>query len=541
MDDKIQKKINALFDSYRKNLPIKIKSIEKLWHDLLQHWDTVQFQTLHRDVHSLCGSAGTYGYCELGKSARQMEIFLKSLMVYDEISLEARKKITDYLVTLKTVFETENPKMPSLFEKDAEDEIPEDKYIYIMEHDQRLVDELTDSLKHSAYNPHQIQDLITLQLAVQEKPPIALIINTAYLDKAGVEFLLEIQKKQLSPIPLFCIVPNEDLIPRLQAIRAGCDAFFQKTVDISHITQMLNHKFSTSTGDPYRILIIDDSESLAEYYSLILNQAGMIAHAITNPLTLLDELESFQPDLLLMDIYMPECTGLELASVLRQEINYTKIPIIFLSTEEDKNKKLFAISLGGDDFLTKPIPPQHLISAVRSRSKRASILNYYMKTDGLTGLLNHSSILKQLNIELIRAKQNKTPLTFIMIDIDHFKNVNDTYGHPIGNMVIKKLAELFLTRLRSNDTVGRYGGEEFALILPGTTVIDSKKICNGLRVKFSEHLFNTDKNEFFVTFSAGITCFDGINDATTIILEADKALYKAKQLGRNQICVFEKE
>jgi len=87
-----------------------------------------------------------------------------------------------------------------------------------------------------------------------------------------------------------------------------------------------------------------------------------------------------------------------------------------------------------DDFLTKPISPQHLISAVRSRSKRANILNYYMTTDSLTGLLNHSSILKQLTIELARAKQAKVPLSFIMLDIDNFKKVNDQYGHPVGDL-----------------------------------------------------------------------------------------------------------
>ena len=311
--------------------------------------------------------------------------------------------------------------------------------------------------------------------------------------------------------------------------------FFQKPVDISYLTRLLSHKYGETTGEPYRILIIDDAPSLADYYSLILTQAGMIARAITNPMELLKEIEAFQPDLILMDIYMPGCTGLELATVLRHEINYTKIPIIFLSTEEDKNKKLFAISLGGDDFLTKPIPPQDLISAVLARSKRASILNYYMTTDSLTGLLNHSSILKELDIELTRAKQKKIPLSFVMIDIDHFKKINDTYGHPVGDIVLKKLAELFLTRLRNQDTIGRYGGEEFVLILPGANLIDSKKICNDLRVNFSKICFKEAGMSFFVTFSAGISFFSGENSAKNIILDADLALYKAKNMGRNQV------
>ncbi len=256
---------------------------------------------------------------------------------------------------------------------------------------------------------------------------------------------------------------------------------------------------------------------------------------------LLKELDLFQPNLLLMDVYMPECTGFELAAVLRQESNYTKIPIIFLSTEEDKDKKLFAISLGGDDFLTKPVSPQHLISAVRSRSKRASILNYYMTTDGLSGLLNHSSILKQFEIQLNRAQLANLPLSIAIIDIDHFKKVNDTYGHQAGDEVIKKLSSVLLSRLRNQDVVGRYGGEEFVLILPGTSCDDATKIANNLRVQFSQYLFKVDNHDFSVTFSVGVSCLREMSSAAEMIKQADYALYQAKNIGRNQVVAFQSE
>lgn len=538
MDDKIQQKLHELFLAYSKNLPAKIQGIETLWQKQMQHVDSIQFQTLHRDVHSLCGSAGTYGYPELGKAARQLEILLKSLLGNDIIADNIQKKITSYIEQLKTVLAREMPENASRLETDSLT-VSENKLVYIMEQDSALSTKLIESLQHASFNAHAIQDVITLQFAVQERPPVAIIIDTQYLKQDGIQSILDTQKQQQTPIQLYCIVPNEDVLPRIQAVRAGCDMFFQKPVDISYLTQLLNHKYSETMGEPYRILIMDDAELLADYYSLILTQAGMIARAVTNPLNLLKELESFQPNLILMDIYMPECTGLELAAVLRQEMNYTKIPIIFLSTEEDKNKKLFAISLGGDDFLTKPISPQHLISAVLARSRRASILNYYMTTDSLTGLLNHSSTLKQLDIELTRAIMKKIPLSFVMIDIDHFKQVNDTHGHLIGDMVLKTLAELFLTRLRNQDTVGRYGGEEFALILPGATFEDCKKIMDDLRIKFSQYCFDETGVPFFVTFSAGISSFSEKKNAVTIISEADKALYKAKKLGRNQVCCEE--
>ncbi|KTD46241.1 regulatory protein (GGDEF domain) [Legionella quateirensis] len=524
---------------YSQKLPDKIHHIETLWKEQQHHWDLSQFQDFHREVHSLCGSSGTYGYIELSKAARQMEVFLKNILTHGQFTHEDKNQIVTYINQLKKVLSLELPKQLPVVESKPEPQV-EKKVIYILEQDEILSRHLYESLIQIDYEPFLIQDLITLRRAVEEKVPVAIILDTHYLKDNGIETILDLQKEQAIPIQLLCILPNEDIKPRLEAIRAGCTAFFQKPVDVIQLTQILNYKCSTIADESYRILIIDDSESLAEYYSLILNQAGMNARAITNPLCLLKELESFKPNLLLMDVYMPECTGFELAAVLRQESRYTKIPIIFLSTEDDKDKKLFAISLGGDDFLTKPISPQHLISAVRSRSKRASILNYYMTTDSLSGLLNHSSILNQLDIQLAKARQEHLPLSFIMVDIDHFKKINDSFGHPVGDMVIKKLSSMFLSRIRSQDHVGRYGGEEFALILPGSTPYHSKTIADNLREQFSQCRFIIENEHFSVTFSAGISFFDGLKSGSTIIEQADQALYQAKQLGRNLVVIFDK-
>ena len=415
----------------------------------------------------------------------------------------------------------------------------ENKRIYIVKQDTILKNAITEHLIQAGFNPYPIQDLDELETAVKKKPPLAIIVDSQHLNSTDIEKLVRLKKEQASPLQLFGLVPDSGLIPRLNAIRAGCTALFQKPIDLQHFTNVLNHKCSSATGDPYRILIIDDSEALAQYYSIILNQAGMITRAMTNPLKLLEEMESFQPNLLLMNIYMPECTGFELAAILRQESNHAKTPIIFLSSKEDVDKHIFAISLGGDDYLTKPISPQHLISAVKSHSKRASILNYYMSTDSLTGLLNHASILKQLDIQLSRAKEAGTSLSFIMIDIDHFKKINDNYGHPAGDDVLKKLAALFLSRLRRQDSVGRYGGEEFALILPNATIEASQKISDDLRRKFSQYTFTANESTFSVTFSVGITCFGMQQTASQMIDQADQALYKAKKRGRNRVVVFE--
>lgn len=537
MDDKIQKKIDELFILFSKNLPERIHTIEIQWQNQLKNWNFVSFQEFHRQVHSLCGSAGTYGYTALSHTARKMEILLRSILEKGSMTVAEQEKITNFLSLLKSVLAHEAPEKPGLFSGKEKDE--ENKLIYILESEFALVSELKNHLKQIGYDVQHIKNMAQLHRAVSERQPISIIINAAYLDAEGIALILRIKKEQQRPFQLFCIFSNADLVPRIAAIRAGAVAFYQKPLDIAHLIQELNINCNFTQNKAYRILILDDAKSLAEYYSLILKQADMVTHAITNPLDLLTELDKFQPDLLLMDVYMPDCTGLELAAILRKDKKYTKLPIIFLSTEDDKNKKLSAISLGGDEFLTKPVAPQDLVLAVKSRSYRAGILNYYMNTDSLTGLLNHSSLLSQLNIEMLKAKQGHLLLSFIMIDVDHFKLINDTYGHLFGDMVLKKLSSLLLINIGSNYSVGRYGGEEFAIILPGATLEKSQAICNTIRTQFTQYYFMIDNQKVFVTFSAGISTFDkNKKDMNHMIIQADHALYQAKQNGRDQVVVF---
>ncbi|WED42763.1 diguanylate cyclase [Legionella cardiaca] len=533
--EKVENKLQALFISYSKNLPNKIEQIAQAWQEQIACFDKEKFKVFHRNVHSLCGSAGTYGYTELSKVARELEIYLKNLLDNSSLSEEEQQTISHLLIKLEEQLKLAPSK--SMFSSTLETKIIENKVIYILEQDAALAKELMSGLNQAGYSSELLLDLSELEAKVEQNQPVALLADTYYLMTSQNQMSLgNLLKKQNASIHLFCIVPNSELTPRLIAVRAGCSAFFQKPVDVFHVMQVINQKCSFATNIPFRILIVDDSESLGEYYSLILKKAGMVAEAINNPMDIFSHLENFRPDLILMDIYMPECTGIELALVLRKENKYNKIPIIFLSTEHDKRKQMTALSVGGDDFLIKPITPTHLVSAVRTRSQRAGVLNYYMSTDSLTGLLNHSSFLKRLELELNYSRQSNFLLSLIMIDIDHFKKVNDTYGHPFGDIVIKKLATLLTLRLRNQDIVGRYGGEEFAILLPKTNAQESKKIIEDIRQQFSQDYF--PNTSFSATFSAGIAQMSQDSNMKELVNQADQALYEAKHLGRNQIVIF---
>jgi diguanylate cyclase (GGDEF)-like protein len=196
--------------------------------------------------------------------------------------------------------------------------------------------------------------------------------------------------------------------------------------------------------------------------------------------------------------------------------------------------------MGGDEFLTKPISPEHLISAVVGRAERMKIIRSLMIKDGMTGLYNHSTIKEYLGTMIAQARRQGTDVGFAMIDLDNFKRVNDTYGHLVGDQVLVTIARLLRQRLRSSDVVGRYGGEEFAVILPDCDITLAVSLIDQLRESFGSIRFPVGDTPFSVTFSAGVAAFSSYNDEFSLCKAADEALYQAKNEGRNRVEMAEK-
>jgi len=287
---------------------------------------------------------------------------------------------------------------------------------------------------------------------------------------------------------------------------------------------------------PCRVLIVDDDTVLAEHYQLVLRQAGMLAEWVSEPLEVPSRLERLRPDVLLMDLYMPHYNGAELAQAIRYDPGWQSLPIVFLSAEGDLNLQMQAMGSVADDFLVKPISDMQLIASVRARTVRARRLAELMSQDSLTGLLKHGSIKERLAHELERAARSGRAASVAMVDIDHFKSVNDRFGHPIGDQVIKALGRLLRQRLRRQDSVGRYGGEEFLLVLPECELPEALRLLDEIRVGFGHVRFQCQGQDFGATFSAGVASSRSFGTAQDLLSAADTALYRAKHGGRNRVC-----
>ena len=380
-------------------------------------------------------------------------IYLQQLRDYLSLNAIQKSEIAHLIECIK---ETDSKKNTSPLEIEFEKKITNKLIFYLLAKKEKFHKELHEHLEHLGYELIFLKNFDELQKELELQLPAAIVIDEFYLNNQPI---VENMANRPQQIPLLCLAEIDELTIRLKAIRAGVTFFIQKPVELLSLTNQLAQLCELSAQEDYRILILDDSESLGAYYSLVLEEAGMNAHAITSPHQLMHKLQDFKPNLLLLDLYLPECTGYDIAKIIRQEESYVSLPIIFISTENDRIKQLSILnSCGADDFLTKPVIPQNLISAVKSRAQRSALLNSYIALDSLTKLLNHTHILKQLSFEILRAQRFKQAIAVAMIDLDYFKKINDKYGHPVGDLVLKKLADLFLFRVRKTDFVGRYGG-----------------------------------------------------------------------------------
>jgi diguanylate cyclase (GGDEF)-like protein len=407
--------------------------------------------------------------------------------------------------------------------------------VYIALANAEMADRLTHQLEHFGFRAASFASETELNEACALHKPETILMDVNFGDEAnaGITAIERLQERHDTPIPIIFMSDEDGTIEtRLRASRCGGEEFFYPAVDPGQLIEKIETYTHGNTVEPYKVLVLDDSRAQAKYMETVLKKAGMTARIITDPMQIIHALDEFSPEIIILDMYMPGCTGMEIARVIRQQDRFHSVPIIYLSAEDDVSKQLHAMSLGGDDFLTKPIDPKHLIATIHNRGRRARSLLALMIRDSLTGLYNHTHTLHLLDQEIARARQKDRPLCFAMIDLDYFKKVNDSYGHAIGDRILRSLSIFLKQRLRKTDHIGRYGGEEFVIILPNTEPDDALRVLDGIRKRFSELRQHAGDQELNVTFSGGVAGWRG-GSAQALCERADRALYESKGNGRN--------
>lgn len=377
----IEKQLAELQLQFKNSLTEKRNQIEQLVKDLCRSAiDDSMLTDLHYKVYSLWGASDAFGAEGVGVAARDLELKLKLLINESDQAVSTSSLNTELAQQLEH--------LTSLLNQACEDWQPSSisyipiadnnikltgDLIYLVDDDELFAKELITKLE---YTDLCIQHFISVEdfvLACKNKMPSAVIMGMVFSgnNTAGSSVIERLKRKVSSCPPVIFISTQNDMEVRLAAARAGASRYFCKPLDERKLAKVLTGLTSRTPTKPYRVLIIDGDELLLQYYSLILQEANMEVETLLEPLQSLKVIEQFNPDVILMDVYMPNCSGLELAQVIRQDDVWLLTPIMFFSSEINLKHQLTATSFGCDDFLHKPVETSHLISAIIARAKRA--------------------------------------------------------------------------------------------------------------------------------------------------------------------------
>ncbi len=555
LPDSVREKLKVLRVKYVQSLPERIEALATALQNLEQrggfHQET--FFTAQNAAHKLVGSGETFGFTGLSSTARGIEVFMENCIqeqrtlsteekkqveaLFQELAILAEQAQVEISVSIPAGTQKGNALMQNSFSPDYT--LRENRSILLWKSDALYLEDLKEQIGFFGFPVEIVKSIDGIKEHLEKDLSVVLIVG---IDSIGndpnllKEFSLLKGGCYSDKLRILYLSEEDDFKTRLLAIRHEGDGFLSPPFDIPRLIEKIDSLFDGTNEIPYHVMIIDDDPEQISYYAMVLQQAGMVTSVVTDPTNVMKVLVEEKPELILMDMYMPSCTGEELAALIRQQEAFVGIPIVYFSVEKDREKQIAAIRDGrGDDFISKPVKPEHLVTVVKTRADRIRKLRYFMERDSLTGLLNHTQLHIRLVSELDRARRLGTQVVYAMIDLDHFKHINDEFGHLMGDHVLKTLSRLFIERLRKTDTLGRYGGEEFGIVLFNTNLENGMKVLNEVRESFSRIRNRGGGKDFYVTFSCGIADFPRFPTAEALVEAADRALYIAKKEGRNRV------
>ncbi|MBK9143628.1 MAG: response regulator [Candidatus Melainabacteria bacterium] len=394
------------------------------------------------------------------------------------------------------------------------------------------------------------ESLVEIVRAVNEKEALdkaahfpldaALINVVAEMPEAGFKLARELRSLPgYDNLPLAFISGDAQVKDRVEAAHAGASLYLDKPFKPDSLDKAVQHLVAIRQGGRPKVLITDDDEFFANTVALVLRNEGMIVKTLNDPNKITEVMQEFPPDMLLLDVMMPGITGFDVCRSLREIPRWRDLPIIFLTGQTGVEARVEAFRCGGDDYLPKPVVNEELLTRVKVRLDRAHLLRERSDKDTITGLLLRRAFSEQLSAILAESERIKSNFTICLLDVDHFKKVNDTYGHLSGDRVLAELGSLLGRRFRVDDLRGRWGGEEFILAFRRERKEIMHKAVDRVLAEFRNMTFESDDGvQFNCSFSGGLATFpDDGESIFDLVHTADQRLYLAKKLGRNQVVV----
>lgn len=482
------------------------------------------------EAHLLVGSLASFGFAEASSLSRKIEqIFRAGVTSQDQV-----ERLEQLVIALRQELE-----QPSVTSEPAPQNtiVKEQRRLLIVDNDVQLGQQLIKEGTIWGINALVATNLIQVQDAIAQKFPDVVLLDLCFDGSAqnGLDLLAELTTSNRN-LPVLVFTALEDFANRVKVARLGGQIFLSKPALPASVLAAVSQVLQQSNIVQAKILIVDDDPQMLDILRTLLEPWGFKLTLLDNPQHFWTTLEQANPDLLILDVEMPQLSGIDLCQVVRNDPQWSNLPVLFLSAHRDMETVTRVFTAGADDYVSKPVLGPELIARVLNRLERTYILKL-AETDSLTGIANRRKSIQELTRLLHLAQRQRQPLCFVILDLDHFKQVNDQYGHDAGDKVLSRFGTLLQQTFRSEDVVGRWGGEEFVVGLYGATRFQSKvRLIELLEIMHQQEFISAGGEKFQITFSGGISEYPANGtDLQALYRSADAALYQAKAEGRNQI------
>lgn len=407
--------------------------------------------------------------------------------------------------------------------------------------------ELTQALGQLGYAVDRLENPEELKEMLGSLAPDLIVIDAGFFDQIEHlgEFVKRVRQRVNGKLPLLAFSEHNDLNSRLKAMRSGVDAFIPMPMPAHEASLRVREMVETDSENPFRVMIVEDDRSQAMFAESVLRKAGMDTLAVTDPLDTLERLERFRPDLVLMDLYMPNITGMELTAIIRERDQFINTPIVFLSGEQDSEKHYEALSAGGDDFLAKPIRPKYLISAVTNRARRARLLarkRVLDPKDSTTGLYHRTYVIDRLNELLAHEDRSQQPGGVLFIEVEGAHAVREQKGLAVYEPLMRQVSATIASFARPDELAARYGDSSFLLLSPVRDVTELEALARQVADRLGHELIEVEGHRVPISARIGVAAFTPqIADAADMLNAAERACARARALPGSHVVVYRPE
>jgi diguanylate cyclase (GGDEF)-like protein len=540
--------LESLKREYITSVAEKITYLESILAMLKVEPSPYNLKLLQYDLHKLAGSAGCYGYHTLSKICKAVENDITKKLdtkatikaswvdLLNSIFLPKMKKIYAEMITCPT-------NISPVAEIRAHDA---DVYA-IFENDAFLAEMKKTCKKNNlSFLGESSSDKALTLLQDPDFAPKILLVSENFLGEeiTGYDIIhtFKMSHPKISSTSFGILSANDEMSQRITALSSGVDFFISLPITSEKLAYQCRTYLDSLHTEKFKVLIIDDDPNICKHLESILTKMDVETKVLTSGTELFKHLTTFSPDLLLLDINLPHYDGKELLLSIRNDIQNKDLATFIITVKDDAETIKTAYALGAEEFITKPIIPEIFEARVSSFIKKHNLTHAMKNQDPLTGLPNRRAFTDSFYLAQARADREKTPFSIVLLDIDNFKNVNDTFGHDVGDHVLTNISNNLAHFFRKNDVIARWGGEEFILILENTSELQAQFIIGSFLEDLQQQTFIAESPNTIVTMSGGISSFpddgDTIHDLSRA---ADIQLYASKHAGKNKVTPQKKQ